>query len=100
VLIKNGIRTLANVVIVDPTQMNLLPRSYTTQGFVASDAVEAKERSYCNRHLTNQFFPLVIEIFGCLHKHANMFLHDCANAIWSLKRLEGLHLFALVTFLC
>ncbi len=28
-----------------------------------------------------------------------MFLHDCANAIWSLKGLEGLHLFTLVTFL-
>jgi hypothetical protein len=29
-----------------------------------------------------------------------MFLHDCANAIWSLKGPEGLHLFVLVTFLC
>jgi hypothetical protein len=29
-----------------------------------------------------------------------MFLHDCANAIWSLKGLEGLHLLTLVTFLC
>jgi hypothetical protein len=28
-----------------------------------------------------------------------VFLHDCANAIWSLKGLEGLHLFTLVTFL-
>jgi hypothetical protein len=28
-----------------------------------------------------------------------VFLHDCANAIWSLKRWEGLHLSILVTFL-
>ncbi len=28
-----------------------------------------------------------------------MFLHDCANANWSLKGLEGLHLSTLITFL-
>jgi hypothetical protein len=40
VLIKYG--TLVDVVIVDPTQANLLPRSYTTQGFVASDVAQTK----------------------------------------------------------
>ncbi len=28
-----------------------------------------------------------------------MFLQDCANAIWNLKRPEGPHLYVLVTFL-
>jgi hypothetical protein len=28
-----------------------------------------------------------------------MFLHECANAIWSLKGIEGPHLSSLVTFL-
>jgi hypothetical protein len=28
-----------------------------------------------------------------------MFLHDCANAIWSLKGLKGLSFSVLVTFL-
>jgi hypothetical protein len=28
-----------------------------------------------------------------------MFLHDCANAIWSLKGLEGPPFFVLVTFI-
>jgi hypothetical protein len=63
------------------------------------DVVQDKERSYGNQHPTNQFLYLTIEIFGCLHKHADMFLHDCANAIWSLKKLEGLCLSTLVTFL-
>jgi len=27
-----------------------------------------------------------------------MFLHDCANAIWSLKGIKGPHLSTLVTF--
>jgi hypothetical protein len=24
----------------------------------------------------DQFLPLAIEVFGCLHKHAHVFLHD------------------------
>jgi len=48
----------------------------------------------------NQFLPLTIEIFDCLHKHVDVFLHDCANVIWSLKGWEGPHLFTLVTFVC
>jgi len=66
----------------------------------ASNTTQAKEKNYCNQHPTNQFFPLAIEVFGCLHKHANVFLHDYANAIWSLKALKGLHLFTLVIFHC
>jgi len=27
-----------------------------------------------------------------------VFLHDCANAIWSLKGIEGFHLSTLITF--
>jgi hypothetical protein len=33
---KNDIRILANIVIVDPTQADLLPQSCKTQGFVGS----------------------------------------------------------------
>ncbi len=58
----------------------------------------AKKRSYCNQHPINQFLPLIIEVFGCLHKHADMFLHNCVNTIWSLKGPKGLHLYTLVTF--
>jgi hypothetical protein len=73
VFTKCDICTLADVVIVDPTQANLLPQSCVTQRFVAFDTIESKEMNYCNRHPIDQFFPLVIEIFGCLHKHADMF---------------------------
>jgi hypothetical protein len=75
VFIKAGIRTLANVVIIDPTRVDLLPRSCVIQRFVASDAVQAKEKSYHNQHSTDQFLLLVIEVFGCLHKHVDVFLH-------------------------
>jgi hypothetical protein len=60
------------------------------QGFVASNATQAKERSYHKQHPIDQFLPLAIEVFGCLHKHVDVFLHNCAIAIWSLKGLEGL----------
>ncbi len=85
VLTKDGIHTLANIIIVNSMQANLFSRSCTTQGFATSDITQAKERSYHNRQPTYQFLPLAIEVFGCLHKHIDVFLHDCANAIWSLK---------------
>jgi hypothetical protein len=46
VLTKNGICTLVDIVTAHPTRADLLPRSYTTQGFITSDAVQAKEKSY------------------------------------------------------
>jgi hypothetical protein len=43
VLIKDGVCTLANVIIVNPMHANLFPWSCTTQRFVAFDATQAKE---------------------------------------------------------
>ncbi len=50
VLTKNGIHTLANIIIVDPTQAYLFPRSCTTQRFVTFNAIQSKEK---NQHPTN-----------------------------------------------
>ncbi len=47
---------------------------------------------------TYHFLLFVIEVFGCLDKQTNVLLHDCANAVWNFKGLEGLPLFVLVTF--
>jgi len=101
VFTKYDICTLIDVVIANPTWANLIPWSCTTQGFVAFNAIQAKERSYHNQYPIDQFLPLTIEIFACLHKHVNLFLHDCANAIWSLKLgPKGPHISILVIFLC
>jgi hypothetical protein len=99
VLTKDGICTLIDIVITDPTWMDLFCRSCTTQGFVAYNAFQTKEHNYCDWHPIYQFLPLPMEVFGCLHKHVDLFLPNCANAIWSLKGLEGFPLFILVTFL-
>jgi hypothetical protein len=53
VLIKDGIHTLVDIVIIDPTRVDLFPQSCITQGFVSLDAVQVKESSYHNRHPTN-----------------------------------------------
>jgi hypothetical protein len=74
VFTKYNICTLVNVIIVDPTWMDLLPWYCATQGFAASNVVQAKEKNYCNQHPTDQFLPIVIEVFSCLHKYANVFL--------------------------
>ncbi len=37
-------------------------------------------------------------MFGCLDKQDDVFLHDCANAMWNFKGQEGPPLFVLVIF--
>jgi hypothetical protein len=87
---KDGICTLVDIVIVNPTRVDLLPQSCATQRFAAFNAAQAKKRSYCNQHHVDQFLPLAVEVFGCLHKQMEVFLHNCANVIWSLKGPKGL----------
>jgi len=48
VLTKYGIQTLTDIVIIDPTRAHFLPWSCITQGFVTSNVVQTKERSYRN----------------------------------------------------
>jgi hypothetical protein len=43
---KDGIRTLGNIVIANPMQVDLLPQFCVIQGFITSDATQAKERRY------------------------------------------------------
>jgi hypothetical protein len=90
VFTKDDICTLANVVIVSPTRADLFLHSCVIQRFVTFDLTQAKEKSFHNRHPIDQFLPLAIEVFVCLH--------DYANAIWSLKGLESFHLSTLVIF--
>jgi hypothetical protein len=85
VLTKDGIRILANIVIADPTWMDLLCWFGATQESVVSEGVQTKERNYCNWHPTDHFLPLANEVCGYLDKQANVFLHDCANAMWNFK---------------
>jgi hypothetical protein len=79
IFIKDEICTLFNIIIVDLTWMDLFFLSCVIQKFATFDVTQAKEKSYCNQHLIDQFLP--IKIFECIHKQTNMFLHNCAHAI-------------------
>jgi len=46
--IKDDIHTLVDVVIINPMHADLLFQCCTTQGFIASNVVQAKEKNYCN----------------------------------------------------
>ncbi len=35
--------------------------------------------SYCDQHLEDDFIPLIVEIFGCLHYKVDNFFHQCAT---------------------
>jgi hypothetical protein len=48
--------------------VNLLPQSYTTQEFTTFNITQTKEKNYHDRHPINQFLPLTIEVFECLHE--------------------------------
>ncbi len=96
---KDDIHILIDVIIIDLTRANFLRRFCTIQGFATSNVAQTKEKNYHNQHLIDQFLPLAIEVFGCLHKQVDVYLQDCANAIQSSKRSEGLFLSILVVFL-
>jgi hypothetical protein len=86
VLTKDGICILIDIVISDPMHVDLLLQSCTTQGFADSNATQTKKNSYCDQHLTNQFFPLASEVFRCLHKQTNMFSTClCSYVIMSMS---------------
>jgi len=43
---KDGIRTLIDIVVVDPTRVDLFPRACVTQGFAAFDVVQFTKWCY------------------------------------------------------
>jgi hypothetical protein len=52
-----------------------------------------KKQSFQDYHLGNEFHPLTIKSFSCLHKQINDVLHPCANnGAWDMKSLIGLSL--------
>jgi hypothetical protein len=57
VLTKDGIRTLVDIVITNAMFVDLPFQSCTIQKFATSNTTQAKERSYCDQHPANQFFP-------------------------------------------
>jgi hypothetical protein len=67
--------TLVNMVIDDPTLVDLVSQIVSSREVATTMIAYTKEGLYHNRHPINKFLPLVIKVFGCLHQQANDFLH-------------------------
>jgi hypothetical protein len=88
VFTKDGIRTLVNFVIANPIRVDLLCQYCATRRFVAFEIVQAKERNYHDQHPIDHFLPFAIEVFGCLNKKVDMFLHNCTKPCGTSKGIR------------
>jgi hypothetical protein len=59
---------LIDVIIVNPTQVDLISLVVLSHGVVVIVVSQAKDGFYYDRFLVDLLFPLVVEIFGCLHQ--------------------------------
>jgi len=65
----DGICTLANVVIVDPTQAYLVSHAISSRGVAVIMAIQSKEKLYYDQHLKEVFLPLAIEVWTIFYQH-------------------------------
>jgi hypothetical protein len=85
VLLVDGVCTLLNVVIANPTQVDLMLCAALSRGVATIVVTQAKNGLYYDQFLSNMFFTLDIEVFRCLHQKANEFFHGCTNMAWGAK---------------
>jgi hypothetical protein len=98
VFLVDGIHTLVDVIIVDPTWANLVSWVAFSRGVVVIVAVHVKEGLYYNSYPMDMFFFLAIEIFGCFQQWSDNFLRWCANMVWIGKGTESFLLSVLRSF--
>jgi len=76
---RYGFWTLMDVIIVDPTCINMVQWTLTMITHATLMDAEEKTWSYVKRTLSKDFIPLAIETYGCFHFHFNSFLITCAQ---------------------
>jgi len=75
ILLIDGVRTLANTVIVDSTWIDLVLWAAFSCGVVMIVELKAKDSFYHDWFSMDMFFLLAIKIFEFLHQQANDFFH-------------------------
>ncbi len=85
ILSIGGIHIVVNVVIVEPTWIDLVSQTTFSHGVVRTLTSQVKERFYKDHYPTYVFFLLAIEVFGYLHQLVDKFLHRCVNMAWTTK---------------
>jgi hypothetical protein len=61
--------------MANPSRLDLVSQVVSSHGLAMMVSTQAKEGLYHDGHSTNTFFPIAIEVFGCLHYQADDFLH-------------------------
>ncbi len=80
VITRDNFRTLANVVITNPTHINLVQCASMTIVDAVIVIAQDKARSYIERAPRDDFIPLAIETYRCFHPCFNSFLTSCVHA--------------------
>jgi hypothetical protein len=73
VLSIDGVHALADVIIINPAQIDLVLQAVFSCGVVMTITTQVKDGFYCNQFLTSMFLPLVMKIFRCLHQQVDEF---------------------------
>jgi hypothetical protein len=74
VTIKDNFCTVTNVVIIDPTRTNLVYCVSTMTTHVVIVAAHDKTQSYTKQVPRDDFIPLAIKTYSCLHPRFDSFL--------------------------
>ncbi len=73
VITKNSFWTLVNVIIVDPTHIDLVQNVLMKTTYAIAIVIQNKARSYTKRAPRNDFIPLAIETYDFFHLHFSFF---------------------------
>jgi hypothetical protein len=89
VLSIDGVYTLTNLVIIDPTWIDLVSWATLSHGVATIVIARVKDGLYHDQFSMYMFFPLAIEVFRFLHQQLDAFFHWCANLVWGAKGTKG-----------
>jgi hypothetical protein len=67
-----------DLVITNLTSTNMVQQTSTTTTHATTMVAQEKTQSYVEQAPNNDFIPLAIEMYGCLHFHFHLFLIVCA----------------------
>ncbi len=69
--------SLANVIIIDPTGMDLVSQATISWGMVVMITTQTKDGLYPYQHLGDVIYFFAIKVFGCFHQQTNDVLTWC-----------------------
>ncbi len=88
VLSIDGVYKLVNVIITNPTWIDLVSWGVLSRGVVATIMTQTKDGFYRDQFLMDIFLPLAIEVFEFLHQQEDGFFIDVPTWHGEQKALE------------